>query len=143
MSKTTSATIIVVILAAVGGFVFWKNGDRSGTDTYIPAEQTTPASEEQSSSSSAGTTDNSDGLNVGVKLYAMADITSHNNKSDCWSVVNGGVYNLTSWISNHPGGQQAILSICGKDGSAAFNGQHGGQQKQADILASFKIGEVK
>jgi cytochrome b involved in lipid metabolism len=55
-------------------------------------------------------------------------------------VVNGGVYDLTSWIGQHPGGSKAILGICGKDGSAAFNEQHSSQRRPANELAGFKIG---
>jgi cytochrome b involved in lipid metabolism len=58
---------------------------------------------------------------------------------DCWSAINGSVYNLTSFVGNHPGGQ-AILKICGKDGSAIFNAQHGGGAKQQQILANLKVG---
>jgi hypothetical protein len=56
--------------------------------------------------------------------------------------INGGVYDLTAWISKHPGGERAILSICGKDGSAAFNDQHGGQRRPANELSGFKIGTI-
>lgn len=72
----------------------------------------------------------------------IASVAAHNSRTDCWSVINGGVYDLTSWIPKHPGGEQAILGLCGTDGSARFNGQHGGAAQQAAILAGFKIGEV-
>ena len=53
------------------------------------------------------------------------------------------MYDVTSWISQHPGGEQAILGLCGIDSSDAFNGQHGGQRRPATELASFKIGILK
>ena len=70
----------------------------------------------------------------------MTQVTTHNSRTSCWSAINGSVYDLTSWIPNHPGGEQAILSICGKDGSSTFNAKHGGQAKQLNILMGFKIG---
>ena len=73
----------------------------------------------------------------------MAIVAQHSTAASCWSAINGSVYDLTKWIGKHPGGQQAIKGICGKDGSAAFNGEHGGQQKQADVLASFRIGALE
>ena len=79
----------------------------------------------------------------GPKSYTLADVAKHNNASSCWSAINGNVYDLTSWISKHPGGQQAILSICGIDGSAAFNDQHGGQSRPANELAGFSIGVLQ
>jgi len=73
-------------------------------------------------------------------MYTLEDVAQHANGTSCWSAINGGVYDLTSWINRHPGGPQAILSICGKDGSAAFNGQHSGQSRPVNELAGFKIG---
>ncbi len=78
-----------------------------------------------------------------VTSYTLAQVATHNTASNCWSVVNGGVYNLTSWIGQHPGGQSAIKSMCGLDASADFNGQHGGQARPVSELAGFKIGVLK
>lgn len=30
--------------------------------------------------------------------YTMTQVAAHSSVSSCWSVVNGGVYDLTSWI---------------------------------------------
>lgn len=74
------------------------------------------------------------------KSYTVAEVATHAGKASCWSVIDGNVYDLTSWILKHPGGEEAILSICGKDGTAAFHGQHGDAPRQAQILATMKIG---
>lgn len=75
--------------------------------------------------------------------YTLAQISSHNSRTSCWSAINGNVYDLTSWVDSHPGGALTILTICGKDGSPFFNAQHGGKNKPANILAGFKIGVLK
>jgi cytochrome b involved in lipid metabolism len=72
----------------------------------------------------------------------LAQVAKHNSRTSCWSAINGNVYDLTSWIPNHPGGEQAILYLCGIDGSAAYNGQHGGNAKTTKILTGFKIGAL-
>ena len=74
--------------------------------------------------------------------YTLAQVSAHNNATSCWSAINGKVYDLTSWINQHPGGPKAILSICGTDGSSAFNDQHGGQSRPANELAGFSIGTL-
>ena len=79
---------------------------------------------------------------TGPKSYTMAEVALHKSQSDCWSVVDGGVYNLTSWIAEHPGGSGAILSMCGTDGSNAFRDQHSGERRPANELAGFKIGAL-
>jgi cytochrome b involved in lipid metabolism len=77
------------------------------------------------------------------KSYTMAEVTVNNSATKCWTVINGQVYDLTTWISQHPGGEKGILSICGKDGTKAFEGQHGGQAQPMDALAKFKLGSLK
>lgn len=74
--------------------------------------------------------------------FTMADVAKHNSGSSCWTAINGNVYDVTSWINQHPGGAQSILSLCGIDGSSAFNGQHGGQRRPEAELATFKIGAL-
>ena len=78
-----------------------------------------------------------------VKSYTLTDVKLHSTKASCWTVVNGSVYDVTSWISQHPGGSVVITSMCGVDASSAFSSQHGGQSRPASELVSFKIGILK
>lgn len=74
--------------------------------------------------------------------YTLAEVAEHNSGTSCWTAINGGVYDVTTWINQHPGGPEHILALCGTDGSAAFNGQHGGEARPAAELATFKIGTL-
>lgn len=74
--------------------------------------------------------------------YTMAEVSKHNSVSSCWSVVSGSVYDLTPWIFQHPGGPDAILFLCGIDGTSAFNDQHGGQRRPERELEGFLIGKL-
>ena len=89
-----------------------------------------------SASPSASTGSSSSGATSGI---TMAEVAQHNSPSDCWSAIDGKVYNLTQWINKHPGGPTVIKSLCGKDGSAGFNGQHQGQKRPADELSRFLV----
>lgn len=51
----------------------------------------------------------------------MGTVAQHATSADCWVVVNDNVYDLSDYAQQHPGGARAITSVCGKDGSAAFN----------------------
>lgn len=75
-----------------------------------------------------------------TKSYTLAEVASHNTAQSCYTAVNSSVYDVTSWIKQHPGGEQAIIGMCGKDASSAFDAQHGGQSRPESELASFKIG---
>lgn len=78
-----------------------------------------------------------------VSTFTLADVAKHNSVTSCYTVVSGSVYDVTAWISQHPGGQAAIKGMCGIDGTAAFSGQHGGQARPTSELASFKIGTLR
>jgi cytochrome b involved in lipid metabolism len=74
--------------------------------------------------------------------FSLSEVALHASADDCWSVVNGNVYELTQWISGHPGGSSAIESMCGIDASTMFNNQHNGQKEPETSLAGFQIGTV-
>lgn len=75
--------------------------------------------------------------------YTLAEIAKHSGAGDCYTTINGSVYNLTSFLSKHPGGEANILKICGKDGTSLFENQHSGQPKPEAMLAKFYIGKLK
>lgn len=77
-----------------------------------------------------------------TSALTMTEVAKHSTDKSCYSVINGNVYDLTSYIYKHKGGASKILRICGKDGSSLFEGQHGGESKPEQILASLKIGPL-
>ena len=79
---------------------------------------------------------------AGTINLSNSEIKTHNLKSDCWSIVNGNVYNLTTYVQRHPGGASVIANICGKDGSKAFLNQHNTKSKPNNVLSSFLLGPV-
>lgn len=48
------------------------------------------------------------------------DLRKHDNEHDPWFVVNGEVYEGTSFMNAHPGGAQSIVSAAGLDSSDEF-----------------------
>jgi cytochrome b involved in lipid metabolism len=70
-----------------------------------------------------------------------AIISQHNTAGDCWVTAGNNVYNVTSYIRSHPGGQSNITKYCGKDIAAAFAGQ-GHSANASNIFASYKIGTI-
>merc|ERR1712063_162906 len=56
--------------------------------------------------------------------YTMDEVAKHTTKGDCWVVVNGEVLNVTNFLSEHPGGELAILTFAGRDATEEFNMIH-------------------
>merc|ERR1719401_2841174 len=54
----------------------------------------------------------------------LAEVAKHNTKTDCWVVVNGEVLDVTKFLSEHPGGELAIITFAGKDATEEFNMIH-------------------
>ena len=38
------------------------------------------------------------------KEYTMEEVRKHKTDNDCWIVWNGGVYDVTNFLPDHPGG---------------------------------------
>jgi cytochrome b involved in lipid metabolism len=81
------------------------------------------------------------------KGYSLADVAEHATEANCWMAIEGKVYNVTEFVSKHPGGK-AILGGCGKDATVLFNerptnnkGPHPDAAKQA--LVQLYIGELQ
>jgi hypothetical protein len=77
-----------------------------------------------------------------VTGYTMAQVRANNTAKSCWTAIDGYVYNLTNWISAHPGGSGAILFLCGTDGTNAFKAQHENQTKPTIRLDGYRIGPL-
>jgi len=50
----------------------------------------------------------------------MAEIKKHNNQNDCWMLISGKVYDITSYFGHHPGGNEAMAATCGTDATDAY-----------------------
>jgi cytochrome b involved in lipid metabolism len=76
------------------------------------------------------------------KKYTMKQVRKHNKATDCWSVVNKGVYNLTAWIPKHPGGPALVTAMCGTKGTTLYKSQHAGDAVAAGVLKGYRIGRL-
>lgn len=92
--------------------------------------------------SPSASSDGSTGTTSAVGALTAVEVAKHTTASDCWTVVGSNVYDLTPYVSSHPGGSAVIKAICGKDGTAAFTAQHGTVGKAATVLAGFKLGAL-
>jgi len=57
-------------------------------------------------------------------VISPEEVARHNKADDCWVTLNGKVYDVTSFLPDHPGGKKAILVYAGKDASEEFNMLH-------------------
>ena len=74
--------------------------------------------------------------------YTMADVRANSTRAKCWTVIDKKVYDLTNWISAHPGREAPILFLCGKDGTNSFKAQHANESNPTARLASYLLGPL-
>ncbi len=72
----------------------------------------------------------------------LDEVKKHNSADDCWSIIDGNVYDLTNWVDSHPGGKERITAICGKDGTSSFLGKHSNSNTAKSQLNRFDLGKL-
>lgn len=82
-------------------------------------------------------------VSVDPAQYTLAEVAQHADATDCWAVVDGGVYDLTGWVRQHPGGAQRIASLCGTDATERFRLQHGESLRPNAQLERLRIGDLE
>lgn len=108
--------IVVIIGAGVALSNILSNGTNSDSQNQqanvnasVSLEQTQPMSVDTNLSTS----------------FTKEEVATRNSRNDCWTIIDGIVYDITSYITRHPGGDN-ILSACGTDGTEYFYGQRAG-----------------
>lgn len=74
--------------------------------------------------------------NPNENFIPMEEVAQHKTKNDCWTVWQGKVYDITSYIKSHPGGNK-IMAGAGKDCTELFNKYHHW------VNANFIIGKLQ
>lgn len=133
---TAALSVAVVILSILTGHsgaqAAW--GATFGQSSAVTTDDDDSATAADSQASPRTTTDGD--------TYTLADVETHDSASDCWAAVDDGVYDLTDWISQHPGGQSAITNLCGTDATDQFAQQHGSNEEAQQALSEQRIGAL-
>eukprot|EP01122_Echinamoeba_exundans_P007171 TRINITY_DN2141_c0_g1_i2.p2 TRINITY_DN2141_c0_g1~~TRINITY_DN2141_c0_g1_i2.p2 ORF type:complete len:143 (+),score=50.35 TRINITY_DN2141_c0_g1_i2:61-489(+) len=77
---------------------------------------------------------------AGKEEWTWEEVAQHNKADDCFLVVDGNVYDVTTFISRHPGGA-AIYKNAGKDNTEGFHGQQHGTSA-FEAIEEFHIGKI-
>merc|ERR1711976_534670 len=63
-------------------------------------------------------------VSVGAMSVTEEEVAKHSSDSDCWCIVGDGVYDVTNFLAEHPGGKKAIMLFAGKDATEEFDMLH-------------------
>ncbi|EIE91053.1 hypothetical protein G6F49_006953 [Rhizopus delemar] len=77
-----------------------------------------------------------------LKVFTRDEVAKHNTENDCWIIIDGAVYNVTTFAQLHPGGTQILLELGGKDVTDDFYGLHK-QEVLVKYAPRLKIGTLE
>lgn len=50
----------------------------------------------------------------GLSTYSTIEVSKHASAEDAWLIIGGKVLDVTSWLEEHPGGEDVLLDLAGK-----------------------------
>ena len=77
--------------------------------------------------------------------FLMADIAKHASEADCWLVIDGNVYDVTTYLPYHLAPPNVILQWCGKDATTGFETKDDGKPHSAtaqQLLKRYQVGKI-
>ncbi|KAJ5495734.1 cytochrome b5 [Penicillium diatomitis] len=89
-----------------------------------------------------------------TKELTLTEVAAHNTKKDLYMIIHEKVYDVTSFVDEHPyvdftppfifsrGGEEVLLDVGGQDGSEAFE-DVGHSDEAREILDGLLVGSVK
>ncbi len=140
--KTIFIAVFVVLILVLGGFIIF-----GGTSSAPSDNNSNQASEETNGNQNDKSNQSTE------KSYTADEVAKHSSESDCWTIINNNVYDISSYIPQHPGGDE-ILQACGKDGTSLFTSRETSDGEQVGSgtphsstaegqLETLKIGTLK
>ncbi|KAK0868085.1 hypothetical protein LTS02_003841 [Friedmanniomyces endolithicus] len=77
-----------------------------------------------------------------TKELTYGEVSEHTSKKDLYLVVHDKVYNCSSFVDEHPGGEEVMIDVGGQDASEAFE-DVGHSDEAREILNGLLIGNLK
>tara|TARA_Y100000590_G_C15335658_1_gene869472 strand:- start:400 stop:660 length:261 start_codon:yes stop_codon:yes gene_type:complete len=76
-----------------------------------------------------------------MNTYTTEEVNKHNTKDDCWLIIKDMVYNVTEFLSIHPGGSSIVVSVGGQDATEYFDELHKPEILE-EVGSKYIIGEL-
>ncbi len=92
-----------------------------------------------SASGFASAAHNRTGAGAGTGSVTAQELAQHSRESDCWIAINGEVYDVTSFLTSHPGGMSILTGVAGRDASKEFKSSHPDLPRAERLLQSSSL----
>ena len=75
-------------------------------------------------------------------MISLSEVALHDTREEGWTVIYDKVYDVTEFLSSHPGGEDVMLEYLGYDATLAFRGV-GHSKAAARMLKRFIFVKLK
>ncbi|RYP76154.1 hypothetical protein DL771_001978 [Monosporascus sp. 5C6A] len=76
------------------------------------------------------------------KLISAEEVAKHTAADSCWVILYGHVYDVTDFLSSHPGGSKVILQLAGRDATEEYDPIHPPGTLEENLKPEAKLGKV-
>lgn len=77
-----------------------------------------------------------------TKIITKNELTEHTDETDCWLLINNRVYDISSYLKDHPGGATILLEHSAIDSTEFFH-EIGHSDTAKEKLKEFYIGDIE
>ncbi|OOQ90440.1 Cytochrome b2, mitochondrial [Penicillium brasilianum] len=79
---------------------------------------------------------------MGKVFDAAEGMVKHNTSKSCWVILYGKVYDVTDFVSDHPGGANVILKLAGKDATEEYDPVHPSGTLEENLKPEAFLGTI-
>jgi cytochrome b involved in lipid metabolism len=82
---------------------------------------------------------------VATLKLSNAELAKHNSSQSCWLLISGKIYDVTTYLNSHPGGEGEILKTCGTDATIIYDNRDGTgshSSRARSMLTDYYIGDL-
>lgn len=82
--------------------------------------------------------------NKRIRIYTAEDVENHRTTSSCWVTRRSKVYDVSAFLSDHPGGDDLILKYAGQDIEKFMRdpNEHDHSDSAYDMMEEYIIGRL-
>ena len=77
-----------------------------------------------------------------MRTVPGSELSEHKSRNSCWLAVHGKVYDVTSFLEDHPGGAGLLIKNAGRDATSAYESIHNPDLIEETLSEEALIGEV-
>jgi cytochrome b involved in lipid metabolism len=74
--------------------------------------------------------------------FSFNDVKGHSSKKDLYMIIHDKVYDASTFVDEHPGGEEVLLDVGGQDATEAFE-DVGHSDEAREILDGLLVGTLK